>query len=229
MSATSYMNLLSSSKIKMILPALAILVVLLASSALNQSQAQSAPTAPSSAASTDWLSGGNYPLNWNYNSQNVINASNVQNLAISWVFPIPAAPAAYTSSELSTEGVIEPVLVYQGIAYFITNWHRVYALSASDGTVLWYKDLPINFTAGEDLSESIGHYHMIWITTHIQSQPLVWICSNSFQIFALNALTGDIVEQFQPINASNIVPGAIPGNYGIYDSIGNSISARSGR
>jgi outer membrane protein assembly factor BamB len=219
---TSYMKLTSTSKIKMILPALAILILLLASSTLNQTHAQSA-SSNSAAASTNWLSGGNYPLNWNYNSQNVINTTNVQNLAISWVFPIPAAPAAYTSSELSAEGVIEPVLVYQGIAYFITNWHRVYALSAADGTVLWYKDLPINFSAGEDISEAVGHYHMIWITTHIQSQPLVWVVSNDFHIFALNALTGDIIEQFQPVNASLLTPGAIPGNYGVYDSVGNTI------
>ncbi len=214
------MKLSNSSKFKMVLPALALLTVLLVSSSISQSHAQSTS---SQGASANWLSGGNYPLNWNYNSQNVINSSNVQNLGISWVFPIPAAPALYSSSELSAEGVIEPVLVYQGIAYFITNWHRVYALSAATGSGPWYKDLPINFSAGEDISEAVGHYHMIWITTHIQNTPLVWVVSNDFHVFALNALTGDITVEFQPLNASLLVPGAIPGNYGLYDSVGNSI------
>lgn len=164
-------------------------------------------------------------MNWNYNNQSTINSNNAQNLQVSWIFPIPAAPLAYSGGELPAEGVIEPVLINSGIAYFITNWHRVYALSASDGAVLWYKDLPVNFSAipGEDISEAVGHYHMIWFTTHIMSQPLVWVVSNDFHIFALNALTGDIIEEFQPINQTNIAPGSIPGNYGIYDALGNSI------
>jgi outer membrane protein assembly factor BamB len=219
------MKVLTTSKLKIVLPALAALALLLVSSSIAQTHAQSNPSA---GASANWLSGGNYPLNWNYNSQNVINANNAQNLAVSWIFPIPQAPAPFSGGApgaLAAEGVIEPVLIYQGIAYFITNWHRVYALSAANGAVLWFKDLPVNFTSvpGEDVSESVGHYHMIWFTTHIQGQPLVWIVSNDFHIFALNGLTGDIKMQFQPINQSNIAPGAIPGNYGIYSSLGNTI------
>jgi glucose dehydrogenase len=171
------------------------------------------------AASNNWLSGGNYPYDWNYNNQTTINASNVQNLGLSWVFPLPAPPAQYSYDE----GVIEPVLVYDGIAYFITNFHRVYALQASNGELLWYKDLPLNWSSSEILDEGNGHYHMIWFSTQILNQPMVWIVANDFHVFALNALTGDIEIEFQPVNESLLAPGAIPGNYGQYASLGNGL------
>jgi outer membrane protein assembly factor BamB len=205
-----------NAKLRIMFLALAMLGVLLLSSSLVASNAQSNVGA---AASANWLAGGNYPYNWNYNSQDVINASNVKNLQISWVYPMPGSPAPYQNDE----GVIEPVEIYQGIAYFITNWQRVYALSAANGQVIWYKDLPLNFSSSEIMTEGNGHYHQIWFSTHILNQPLVWICSNSFQIFALNALTGDIEIEFQPVNITNSAPGAIPGNYGGYAALGNSI------
>ncbi len=183
------------------------LAVLLVSSTIIAASAQSSnsSTYASSSSNTNWLPGGNYPFNWNYNPQTTINASNVQNLAISWVYPMPAAPAPYQADE----GVIEPVLVYQGISYFITDWHRVYALSASDGNILWYKTLPVNLTeAGTIQTEGNGHYHEIWISTHILNEPLIWVAANDFHIFALNALTGDITIEFQPMNASLMAPGA---------------------
>jgi glucose dehydrogenase len=88
------MNTSKMSKIKIIIPSLTLMVLLVISASIVQVRAQSS-SAASSAASANWLSGGNYPLNWNYNSQNLINASNVNNLQISWVFPIPAAPAQF--------------------------------------------------------------------------------------------------------------------------------------
>ena len=171
-------------------------------------------------ASADWLSGGNYPYNWNYNNQTIINVNNVQNLALSWAFPLPASSSNPFYFE---EGVIEPVIVHAGIAYFVTNFHRVYALSAANGQLLWYKDLPLNFSESEILDEGNGHYHMIWLSTRILNQPLLWIVANDFHVFALNALTGDIKIQFQPMNQSLLAPDAIPGNFGQYATIGNSL------
>jgi glucose dehydrogenase len=212
-------GILTKTNFRISILALSVLTVLTLSSSLTSVHAQKNASASSIAASNNWLSNGNYPYNWNYNSQNVINQSNVANLGLNWLFPMPAAPAPYSNDN----GVVEPVLVYQGVAYFVTNFHRVYALSASDGTLLWFKDLPLNFSSTEILDEGNGHYHMIWFSTHILSQPLVWIVSNDFHVFALNALTGDIKVQFQPVNASLLAPGAITGNYGQYASLGNGL------
>jgi outer membrane protein assembly factor BamB len=215
-------SILKKSTVRMSLLALSVLTVLTLSSTFSVNAQQSSSSSSMSAgASANWLSGGNYPYDWNYNSQNVINASNVQNLALSWVYPLPSAPPPYQGDE----GVVEPVLMYQGIAYFITNFHRVYALTASNGGLLWYKDLPLNYSQipSEIFDEGTGHYHMIWFSTQILNQPLVWIVANDFHVFALNALTGDIKMAWQPVNESLLAPGAVTGNYGQYSVLGNGL------
>lgn len=163
----------------------------------------------------------NYPLNWNYNAQQVINQSNVQSLQVQWTFPVPEAPPLYEGAE----GAMITPLVVDGIIYTITNWHRVFAINAENGAVIWFQDLPLSQNYSTYLQPSIpagigyntgtlGHYHSMLYTTQIKNQSLVWVVSNTYQIFALNALTGDIVINFQPF-PSNV--SAIPGNYGIYD------------
>ena len=215
-------KILKSSHVRVGILALSILSVLTLSSVLGIVHAQQPqnPSASSLAASKDYLSGGNYPYNWNYNSQNVINQSNVGSLGLNWVFPLPNSPLPQGKG---ANGVVEPILVYQGVAYFITNFHRVYALSATDGTLIWYKDLPLNVSLAEIQDEGVGHYHMIWFSTHILGQPLVWVVANDFQVFALNALTGDIKVQFQPLSPAMLAPGGITGNYGQYATLGNGL------
>ena len=164
----------------------------------------------------------NYPLNWNYTPQTEINSTNVASLQVHWTFPVPSAPPPYAGAE----GVMVTPLVIQGIAYVVTNWHRVFALDANDGKVLWFKDLPINSTYLHNIQPSVfpglgsntgtpGHYHSILYTTAIFNEPLIWIITNSYQIYALNALTGDFVENFSPIDIN--LTGSIQGNYGGYD------------
>src|SRR5713226_734896 len=93
--------------------------------------AQQAPLA------ADWNANGNYPFNWDYSAQSAVTAANVQNLGIKWVFPIPSPPSTYAG----TAGQLHTPLLVKGIAYFITNWHRLYALDASSGKTIWVKDL----------------------------------------------------------------------------------------
>src|SRR5579872_1145716 len=163
----------------------------------------------------------NYPLNWNYNPQNAINSSNVQSLQVEWTFPVPQAPPAYSGAE----GAMITPLEVNGIIYTVTNWHRVFAINANDGAVIWFQDLPLNQNYSEYLQPSvpaglgyntgaIGHYHSMLYTSEIRNMSLLWVVSNTYQIFALSALTGDIVMNFQPfpVNASSI-----PGNFGMYD------------
>ena len=92
-------------------------------------QQKSAPAA----LAANWNANGNYPLNWDYSAQSAVTTANVQNLAIKWVFPIPAPPSTYPG----TSGQLHTPMIVQGIAYFVTNWHRVYALDASSGKTIW--------------------------------------------------------------------------------------------
>jgi glucose dehydrogenase len=163
----------------------------------------------------------NYPLNWNYNAQNIINQSNVQSLQVDWTFPVPEAPTPYQGAE----GAMITPLVVDGIIYTITNWHRVLAINAENGAIVWFQDLPLTQNYSSYLQPSVpagvgyntgtlGHYHSMLFTTKIRNESLVWVVSNTYQVFALNALTGDIVISFQPF-PQNLT--SIQGNHGIYD------------
>jgi outer membrane protein assembly factor BamB len=160
----------------------------------------------------------NYPLNWNYSPQQSIDHSNVNSLQVAWTFPVPGASSNYTGAE----GVMVTPLVVDGILYAVANWHRVFALDASNGAVVWYRDLPLVKNWSAYLQPSIpgpngiplGHYHQMIYTSSVLGRPLVWLISNTYQVFALDADTGDIVVNFDPM-VHDI--GSIAGNYGIYD------------
>ncbi len=161
---------------------------------------------------------GNYPLNWNYSPQQSIDHNNVNSLQVAWTFSVPAAASNYTGAE----GVMVTPLVVEGILYAVANWHRVFALDASDGAVVWYKDLPLMKNWSSYLQPSVpgpngiplGHYHQMIYTAHSFGRPLVWVVSNTYQVFALDANTGDIVVNFSPMVQDQ---GSIEGNHGIYD------------
>src|SRR2546427_1006521 len=135
------------------------------------------------ASAADWNANGNYPFNWDYSAQTGVTASNVQNLAIKWVFPIPAPPSTYPG----TSGQLHTPMIVKGIAYFVTNWHRVYALDASSGKTIWTKDLPILNITSSGFACSFppkvpcglppGHYHnnAFVYTDKIGGKPLIWV------------------------------------------------------
>jgi outer membrane protein assembly factor BamB len=66
------------------------------------------------------------------------------------------------------------------------------------------------------LGVPLGHYHSIFLTTGLWNEPLIWIISNTYQIFALKATTGDMVMDFNPF-ISDRNAGGISGSYGLYD------------
>jgi len=161
---------------------------------------------------------GNYPLNWNYSPQRAIDSSNVYSLQVAWTFSVPGAALNYSGAE----GVMVTPLVVDGILYAVANWHRVFALDASNGAVVWYRDLPLLKNWSSYLQPSVpgpngvplGHYHQMIYTTHMLGRPLVWVISNTYQVFALDANTGDTVVSFSPMVHDS---GSIAGNHGIYD------------
>lgn len=151
----------------------------------------------------------------------MINSSNVQSLQVRWTFPVPEAPAGETGAE----GAMITPLVVSGIIYTVTNWNRVFAINAENGAVVWFTDLPLSQNYSSYLQPSIpagtgyntgaiGHYHAMLFTTEIRDRPLVWVVANTYQVFALDALTGDVVINFQPFPENFTT---IPGNYGMYD------------
>lgn len=198
-----------------ILGTLALLFVLLVSSGASA-------RAASTTTNANWSGPeNNFPLNWSYDNQTVINSQNVDQLQVKWTFPVPAAPVGQIQE---AEGVMQTPLIYEGVVYGMTNWSRLYALNAENGEVVWYVDLPIMDNYSQYLQPSVpgplgiplGHYHSIFLTTDIWGEPLIWVVTNTYQVFALKATTGDIVVDFNPF-ISDRAAGTILGSYGLYD------------
>jgi len=198
-----------------ILGTLAMLFVLLVSSGAS---AQGASTA----TNVNWTGPeNNFPLNWSYDNQTVINSQNVNQLQVKWTFPVPAAPVGQIQE---AEGIMQTPLIYEGIIYGMTNWNRLYALNAENGEVVWYVDLPIMDNYSQYLQPSVpgplgiplGHFHSIFLTTDIWNEPLIWAVANTYQVFAIKATTGDMVLDFNPF-ISDRAAGTIKGSYGLYD------------
>src|SRR5207249_7168903 len=83
----------------------------------------------SSSEATQWNGPmGNYPFNWDYSAQTQISAANIQNLQVSWIFPIPAAPQR-AAGGVAPEGEGVRPLAVNGIVVTITNF---YFLSSPD-------------------------------------------------------------------------------------------------
>jgi len=109
--------------------------------------------------------------------------------------------------------VLTPILV-NGIVYTITNFHLLIAQSASDGKVLWEKNIAsINASQAMGVSPPVaaGHYHAIWYTGTVRGLPLVWVSPGNNGIYAFNALTGDLNLAFSPQ-----ITNSSTGNHGIY-------------
>jgi len=197
---------------------------MLSSGLLNTARAQGNP------AATSWSSPEG-PLHANYSPQTQITVNNVAGISPRWVFPIPSAPGLYSGT--GAEGVHITPLIIDGIIYFVTNWARLFAISATDGHVIWFQDLPLNTTVllhfallanGLPLAGAenpavgagpAGHYHEILYTTGIRNQPLIWVPGNDYHVFAYNALTGDLVINVQILNLETQKKFA--GNFGSYD------------
>ncbi len=159
-----------------------------------------------------------YHLNWNFSPQTAITASNVASLEVKWSYPVPDAPSLLSSAQ----GAMVTPLVVNGIVYTVANWGAVLALNAADGVNIWFTNLPLAQNYSSYLQPSVppslgiplGHFHQILYSTHILDQPLVWVIANTYQVFALNAFTGEVVLNFNPLLQGMK---SIRGNFGVYD------------
>src|SRR5438445_5909039 len=161
-----------------------------------------AKAASSPASSTDWNGPmGSYPFNLDYSSQTQITTSNVGSLQLNCVFPIPAAPSTFKSvlgGLLTPEGDIVTPLIVNGIMYTITNFQLAMALDASNGKIVWTKDLStLNAPAIGNVTTP-GHYHSLYYSGTVRGVPLLWIPCGTDCLIALNALTGDLNLAFDP-------------------------------
>ena len=188
------------------------LLLAISSSIVNISSAQSTT---SCGTNCQWDGPmGPFPYNWDYSTQTQLSTSNIGNLQLSWVFPLPSAPTTEGAGIAGAQGEVLTPLLIDGIVYTVTNFHLVIAQSAATGKILWEQDIALinaSQAFGVQPPVSGGHYHAIWYTSTIRGTPLVWIAPGNNGIYAFNALNGDLNLAFSPQVLNNLT-----GNYGIY-------------
>jgi outer membrane protein assembly factor BamB len=171
----------------------------------------------------DWARYNGVPGNWNYSPQTQLNKENIKYLEMKWVFPIPSSPTANPFLS-GAEGVIHTPLVYKGVVYFVTNWHRVYAVDAATGKTLWTRDLPPPAELADKILKGEapwqvpgalrGHFHQVHIY-ELDGRAYLLLVTNYWYLFALDVFTGDIRLNYTVFSTEYLAN--VPGNRGVYD------------
>lgn len=107
----------------------------------------------------NWLTvHGNY-ASQNFSRLNLIDRSNVRNLRVAFTVPIPTALVAVTNANL--EG---PVLVDEGMLYYVDSWgttYKVDATSGNQGRIIWSTD-PLIDKSGYSASSFFTRGNALW-------------------------------------------------------------------
>lgn len=192
---------------------LGVALLLVLSSSLNVA-AQSSSTVNGSAASWNGADG-NFPYNYDYSPQTIFSQSNVNNLQVSWIYPIPPSPPTWGPGD---NGIIITPIIENGIVYSITNYHLLIAQNAQTGAIIWQQQLSVTYnesSQGVYTNLASGHYHEIWYTSTVRGTPLVWVVANNYTVYAFNAFTGDVNLTFNIWNMNQ----QVQGNFGQYTTI----------
>ena len=178
-----------------------------------------AAATPLTQAQANWLYPNGNAFGQDYNPQNLINSSNIQNLGVSWVYPIPSPPASLTSLiTVSTPGVNIMPLIVNGTVFAMSNVNEVFAFNIANGNVLWtfLSPLVANQTAGLGAGPVAVHAHdgNEQFTTATfgsgVSGPTYWFEAGNARIYALNALTGKLQLSFLSFTGVSMVNGNSP-------------------
>ena len=169
-------------------------------------------------SSSQGIALGNSPIvNWTTDNANPSGTNSVTQaqlvpgtadpMKLDWSLSFPVATLT-PGLNATGQGSIAPPLVVNGTVFVVMNDLQVFAIDASDGSVLWTYTPALNRT-GLPLGQLVGHVH--GLAYHSGN---VWLSLPDCSALALNALTGDVVERITRICAG------IPGNTGNYDYSG---------
>jgi outer membrane protein assembly factor BamB len=201
-----------------------------AAAAPNASPAAASPSSAAPTALTEaeanWAYTDGNQFAQDFSPQNQINASDVQDLGLSWLFPIAGAPSYLSSVNYFTNpGLDTTPIVYNGTLIFTTVYGLLFALDAANGDIIWQHQLPIsiNSTAGLGIGSLNLHMHQgaQTFTTSpnlFGGTPTYWVGDNAQILYAIDALTG----KFE--NITNTVP---DGGFQYYTGTNSTIDGNS--
>ena len=192
-----------------------------ASAAPNSQQPVSAAPSALTQAEANWDHTDGNQFAQNYNPQNQINSSNVQNLGIKWLFPVPGTPqdlGGGAGGGFGGVGVDTTPIIANGTIYFTTQYFQIFALNAASGDILWTTTIPLTLNSSRGLyGGGLGlHIHQgpqTFTSANFgwnQGAPLYWIVASNEVVYAINALTGKYAMNFTVWHGITDVAGNSP-------------------
>jgi len=142
--------------------------------------------------------------NTNYDPQDVINASNVNQLAVSWIYQVPENPFSIPGAPPAL-GIETQPLVVNGIVYFATPYNRLIALNSVTGSMIW--DYQVNMSQFTKDPWWSGAYSISGISDY---NSTIYMMASDTTVYAFDALNGTLQFTIPDIAAN------IPGNTGTY-------------
>ena len=199
--------------------------VLINPAAATPNTAAPSATAPAAApaptqAEANWVYPNGNAFNQDYNPQNQINSSNIQNLDVSWIYPMPTEPTSLLSlgKGLGGTGIQMSILIINGTAIGMTEFDEVFAFNVANGNNLWTFKSPLapNQTVGEGTGSVLIHAHdgsETFTTATFGSGvagPTFWFQGGNNRVYAIDALNGKEELNFSDFTGLNMVPGNSP-------------------
>ena len=121
-----------------------------ASPSASASHTSNSLAASSSTAGANWAYVDDDAFATNWSNQTQVTSANAASMQVQWVVPFPntdltwkQAPGASWSTE---PGSSAPPLIVNGIVYVVSDQGTVYAMSATDGSILWSSSVMLNYT-----------------------------------------------------------------------------------
>lgn len=159
---------------------------------------------PAALPYSNWTAASYDHQNTNYDPQNVINASNVDRLAVSWIYQVPENPFSIPGAPPAL-GIETQPLVVNGIVYFATPYNRLIALNSLTSGVIW--DYQVNMSQFSQEPWWSGAYDESGISYY---NSTIYMMASDTTVYAFDALNGTL--QFTiPAVAANVF-----GNTGTY-------------
>jgi len=155
----------------------------------------------------DWQypDGGSWGGAWSPQTQ--ITKDNVDRLEVKWLYPtggLSLAPEGIRSARLM-EGANVPPIVTDGKVIVGTNFNKLYAMDANDGSLLWTYDYEVDYTAQTErlpLSPWGTHLHAI---RYWEKENVVLMNGFVCDFIGVDANTGE--EKFKVVDTCLNIPG----------------------
>jgi len=159
---------------------------------------------PTALPYSNWSASSYDYQNTNYDPQNVINASNVNQLAISWIYQVPVNPFSIPGAPPAL-GIETQPLVVDGVVYIATPYNRLIALNSVTGTMLW--DYQVNMSQFTEEPSWSGAYDISGISYY---NSTIYMMASDTTVYAFDAFNGTLQFTIPDIAAN------IAGNTGTY-------------